>query len=61
MLTNKSLWGALAGALIAIIWVAFDGLAVLLVIGLAAAGWLVGMIFQRPDVLISLLQRLQDR
>ncbi len=61
MLTNKALWGALAGALIAIIWVAFDGLAVLAVIGLAAAGWLVGMIFQRPDVLISLLQRLQDR
>ncbi len=61
MLTNKSLWGALAGALIAIIWVAWDGTAVLAVIGLAAVGWLVGMIFQRPDVLISLLQRLQDR
>jgi len=61
MLTNKALWGAIAGALIAVIWVAFDGGAVLLVAGLAAAGWLVGMIFERPDVLIGLLQRLQDR
>lgn len=61
MLNNKALWGALAGALIAIIWVAFDGAAVLLVIAFAAIGWLIGMIFQRPDVLIGLLQRLQDR
>ena len=61
MLKNKAVWGALAGALVAIIWVAFDGGAVLLVAGFAAIGWLVGMIFERPDVLISVLQRLQDR
>ena len=53
--------GAVLGALIAIVWTAFDGLAVLLVVGLAAAGWLLGMVFQRPDVLIGLLQRLQER
>ena len=34
---------------------------VLLVLGLAGAGWLLGMVFQRPDVLIGLLQRLQER
>lgn len=53
--------GAIAGALIAIVWVAFDGSAVLLVAGLAAVGWLIGMIFERPDLLISVLQRIQDR
>lgn len=61
MLTNKAILGALVGAAVALIWVAWDGAAVLLVVGLAAAGWLVGMVFQRPDVLIGLLQRLQDR
>lgn len=61
MLTNKAILGALAGALVAIVWVAWDGAAVLLVLGFAAIGALVGMVFQRPDVLIGLLQRLQDR
>lgn len=61
MLTNKAIWGALAGALLAIVWVAFDGGAVLLVVGLAAVGWLIGMIFQRPEVFIGLLERLRDR
>lgn len=61
MLTNKAVLGALAGAVIALIWIAWDGAAVLLVLAFAALGWLIGMIFQRPDVLIGLLQRLQDR
>lgn len=61
MTGHKALWGALGGALIAIIWVAFDGAAVLLVAALAAGGWLIGMVFDRPDLLIGVLQRLQDR
>lgn len=61
MLNNKALLGALAGAIIAVVWVAFDGGAVLLVAGLAAAGWLLGTIFDRPDVLIRWLERLRDR
>lgn len=61
ILKNKGLWGATIGAIVAIIWSALDGTAVLLLIGLAAAGWLIGMVFQRPDVLIAWLQRLQER
>jgi uncharacterized membrane protein len=61
MFTNKAIQGALLGALIAIIWVAFDGGAVLLVVGFATIGWLVGMALQHPDVLIGFLERLQDR
>ncbi len=60
-MTNKATLGALAGALVAVIWVAWDGVAVLVVLGFAAIGWLIGMIFQRPDIFIGLLQRLQDR
>jgi len=55
IIRNTGLIGAALGALIAIVWV------VLLVLGLALAGWLIGMIFQRPDFLIGLLQRLQQR
>lgn len=58
---NTGLIGAALGAVIAIVWVAFGGLAVLLVLGLAAAGWLGGMIMQRPDFFIGLLERLQRR
>jgi len=61
MSTNKAILGALAGALIAVIWVAFDGGAVVLVAALAAVGWLIGNVFERPDILIGMLQRLQDR
>lgn len=61
IIRNTGLIGAALGALIAIVWVAFGGLAVLLVLGLALAGWLIGMIFQRPDFLIGLLERLQQR
>ncbi|BAN03589.1 hypothetical protein [Ilumatobacter coccineus] len=61
IIRNTGLIGAALGAIIAIVWVAFGGLAVLLVLGLALAGWLVGMIFQRPDFVIGLLQRLQQR
>jgi len=61
MLTNKAFLGAMLGALVALIWVTFDGSAVLLVAGFAAIGWLLGMVLQRPDFFIGLLQRLQDR
>ncbi|MCY3926117.1 MAG: hypothetical protein OXG52_11535 [bacterium] len=40
MLTKKrSLWGALADVVIAVIWVGLGGAAVGIVIGLAALGW----------------------
>ena len=58
---NTAIIGAALGALVAIVWVAFGGLAVLLVLGLAAAGWLVGIVMQRPDYFIALLERLQQR
>ena len=61
IIRNTGLIGAALGALIAIVWVAFGGLAVLLVLGLTLAGWLIGMIFQRPDFLIGVLERLQQR
>jgi uncharacterized membrane protein len=61
IIRNSGVVGAALGALVAIVWVAFGGLSVLLVLGLAAAGWLVGMVFQRPDLLIGLLERLQER
>lgn len=58
---SKALWGALIGALVAILWIAFDGTAVLLVIGLTAIGWLIGTILDRPDTVIRILERLQER
>jgi uncharacterized membrane protein len=58
---NTGMIGAALGALVAIVWVAFGGLAVLLVVGLAVAGWAVGMVFQRPDFFIAVLERLQRR
>ena len=61
VLNSKSLWGAVVGVVIAVVWVAFDGLAVLLVVGLAAAGWVVGTIFDRPDFYIGLLERIKER
>ncbi|MDZ7733912.1 MAG: hypothetical protein U5R31_13360 [Acidimicrobiia bacterium] len=61
MTNQKALWGAAAGVIIALVWVAFDGLAVLLVVGLAALGWAIGMVFDRPDAIISLLERIRDR
>lgn len=62
MLTKKrSLWGALAGVVIAVIWVGLGGPAVGIVIGLAALGWIIGMILDNPDTLIRLLERLKDR
>ncbi|MDH5293810.1 MAG: hypothetical protein OEW91_09035 [Acidimicrobiia bacterium] len=61
MTNNKSLLGAVAGASIAVVWVAFDGGAALLMIALAIVGWSIGMIFERPDIFINLLQRLQER
>lgn len=61
MAISKPIWGALAGAVLAVLWVAFGGGAVLLVIALAVAGALIGLVFERPDVLIRLLERLQER
>lgn len=62
MLTKKrSLWGALAGVVIAVIWVGLGGAAVGIAIGLAALGWVIGMILDNPDSLIKLLERLKDR
>jgi len=58
---NTGFVGAALGALIAIVWVAFGGLAVLLVVGLTVAGWTLGMVLQRPDFFIALLERLQQR
>ena len=62
MLTKKrSLWGALAGVVIAVIWVGLGGAAVGIAIGLAALGWVIGTILDNPDGLIKLLERLKDR
>ncbi len=61
MLTSRPLLGALAGALLAIVWIVFDGWAVLLVAGLAVIGWLIGSILDKPDVVIRMLERLQNR
>lgn len=58
---NTGIIGATLGAIVAIVWVAFGGLAVLLVLGLAAAGWIAGMVMQRPDFFIGLLERIQQR
>ncbi|MCY3560030.1 MAG: hypothetical protein OXH20_02495 [bacterium] len=62
MLTKKrSLWGALAGVVIAVIWVGLGGAAVGIAVGLAALGWAIGTILDNPDGLIKLLERLKDR
>ncbi|MXZ31123.1 MAG: hypothetical protein F4078_04010 [Acidimicrobiia bacterium] len=62
MLTKKrSLWGALAGVVIAVIWVGLGGAAVGIAVGLAALGWGIGTILDNPDGLIKLLERLKDR
>ncbi|RMH80060.1 MAG: hypothetical protein D6683_05585 [Actinomyces sp.] len=61
MLERKSFWGAATGAVVAVVWATLGGQAVLLAAVLAAVGWLVGLVLDRPDILISLLQRLQER
>lgn len=61
MFNSKATKGATAGTLIAIVWVAFGGAAALLVAALAAGGWMLGMIFDRPDILIGWLQRIKNR
>lgn len=60
MSLSKSLIGTVLGAVVAVLWVVFDGGAVLLVVAFAAAGWLLGSLLEDPSRLISLLQRLQD-
>lgn len=61
MPTSRSFIGAVAGAVLAILWLVFDPGAVIFVGGLAALGWLIGSVVDRPDAIISVLQRLQDR
>ncbi|MBA3267967.1 MAG: hypothetical protein H0T70_06885 [Acidimicrobiia bacterium] len=59
-LRNKALLGALSGAVVAIVWAALDFGAVLLLIGLAAAGFVIGFALDRPGALIGVLERMQD-
>lgn len=61
MSKRTALWGAIIGALLAVVWVAFDGWAVLIVVGLASLGWAIGMILDHPESLIGLLERWRDR
>lgn len=61
MFNSKASWGALAGALVAIIWLIFDWPAVLLVVGLTVLGWLIGTILDRPERVIAVLEYLQER
>ena len=61
MTLTRSALGALIGALVAIVWLTFDGGAVLLVGALGGAGWVLGTVLDRPETLIRVLQRLQDR
>lgn len=61
MVTRKSLVGAAAGAVLAIIWAALGLGAVLLVLALAALGGTIGLAIERPERVIDLLQRMQER
>lgn len=61
MPSSRSLIGAVAGALLAILWIVFDGGAVIFVASLSALGWLIGYVLEKPDALISVLERLQER
>ncbi len=58
---SKALIGAIIGAALAILMIVFDAGALIFVGSLAAAGWLIGTVLDRPDAIISLLQRLQER
>lgn len=61
MPTSKALWGAVVGALVAILWTALGGAALLLIAGLATIGWLIGAVLDRPERVIRVLERLQER
>ncbi|MGB5759725.1 MAG: hypothetical protein WBM50_22610 [Acidimicrobiales bacterium] len=58
---SRTAIGAATGAVLAIVWIAFDTKAVLLLAALTILGALVGVALDRPQRLIDLLERLQDR
>ena len=61
MPTSKAIWGAVVGALVAILWIALGGATLLLIIALTAIGWLIGATLDRPEGVIRVLERLQQR
>ena len=61
MVVNRTILGTLIGAGVGIVWVAFGFTAMLLVAALAAAGWLVGLLLERPEIAIGYLERLSER
>lgn len=52
---------AVVGAVVAVLWLAFGTNALVVFVGLTGIGALIGIVLDRPDRLIGLLQRLQDR
>lgn len=61
MTRNRTLIGAVIGALIAVAWITFDTGSVILLLTLTSIGGAVGATIDNPDRLIAFLQRLQDR
>jgi len=59
--TSRTIIGAATGAIVALIWIAFDTKAVLLLAALTGIGALIGVALDRPQRLIDILERLQDR
>jgi uncharacterized membrane protein len=59
--TSRTAIGAVSGATVGIIWIAFDTKAVLVVAALTALGALIGIALDRPQRIIDFLERLQDR
>lgn len=58
---SRAAIGAVSGAVLAIVWIVFDTRAVLLLAALTILGALIGVALDRPERLIELLERLQDR
>ena len=58
---SRAAIGAVSGAVLAIVWIVFDTRAVLLLAALTILGALIGVALDRPERLIVLLERLQDR
>jgi uncharacterized membrane protein len=59
--TSRTIIGALIGAAVALIWIIFDTKAVLIFAGLTIIGAIVGTALDRPQRLIDILERLQER
>ena len=53
--------GLVAGVVVAIVWAALGLGAALLAIVLGGLGYLVGLLVERPEALIAVLERLQER